>query len=153
MPRSRALLLCIVASASAIASCMSSDDAPAPPLLFSLERRVQPDGLLYVYLDNQWSFFSWQTCSQLSGTLDQSTKLALRDDINDPRLLSVVTPADRCPEGSFELRLPGAGDANCWSDDGVRSNPVAANLAAFYAGRVAELHWDGVVRDCTVHPR
>jgi hypothetical protein len=120
------------------------------PLLLKLQQNgASPKGVLYVYRNGYWEFESAEACNLVKGTLSQSELQQLQGYIDDPGL--GVTPADGgCPDSNFEMLTRGR--VVCWSSDSTtnhQSDSATAAIAQFLHDRVAQLHWDGSVQDCS----
>jgi hypothetical protein len=144
-------LFAVVAAATTACAATNAGGSTAPvPLLFRMEHNGQaPNGLLYVYDTGRWEYASWAACNAVKGTVADAQMNQLRMYIASPELARLRSEDAGCSSTSYELVTHTDDRTVCWSS---HENDVTDSLVAFLEARVAELHWDGTVRDCKGPP-
>jgi hypothetical protein len=89
---------------------------------------------------------SRDTCTGSQGKLQDSELAPLRQYLSDPALKTLPTI---CSDHAFVLRGKGLVPMGCWDDTQSAVAPTTtAALSKFLDDRIADLHWDGQVKDC-----
>jgi len=159
----RSILLGLVCSVAA--ACVSSGDGGAnypagvssstvaPSMLFLLTREgTAPSGNVFVLATGDWVLTSTDACAGTKGVLTSAELSTVRGYVSDP---AVDRLPSTCSQHAFSLQVPRPkAELNvCWDDTTSPVAPTAtAGLAKFFDERMAQIAWDGQVKDCPKGP-
>jgi len=154
-PQSIVLLLAVLPGACAADShgtpgAAASSTAPAQ-ILFALSRDGgTPAGELWVYDTGHWRLSSQTACRSVKGDVTEPQLSMLRAYVADPALAKL--PETCSDPSSFTMWIGGPHNSIkqvCW--DTLQSSLAPgsiAGLTSFFEERMADLAWDGQVKDC-----